>query len=163
MRDLRRRACRSRHGEAEGSLSWEVPGWVGAALTTPGRISIARWCGSGKRDEEEYARNQRQYVLRKVNRLQPGGYGPGVVRTRSFRRDGELSDRLVDVGPGGHGEVLRGSHGDATGTELGSSFIERITVNTGTVSTLARPRVSSAEGWAGSTVDRSGRDGAEPP
>jgi hypothetical protein len=29
--------------------------------------------------------------------------------------------------------VLRGSRGDAAGTESGSSFIERITVNTGTV------------------------------
>src|SRR5680860_306689 len=28
--------------------------------------------------------------------------------------------------PGGHGEVLRGSRGDAAGTELGSSFVERI-------------------------------------
>ena len=63
---------------------------MGAALTTPGRIRIARWCGSGKRDEEEYARNQREYVLRKVNRLQPGGYGPGVVRTCSLRRAGNL-------------------------------------------------------------------------
>jgi hypothetical protein len=35
--------------------------------------------------------------------------------------------------PGDHGEVLRGSRGDAAGTESGSSFIERITVNTGTV------------------------------
>ena len=38
--------------------------------------------GSGKRDEEEYARNQRDDVPRKVNRLKPGGYGPGAVRTR---------------------------------------------------------------------------------
>jgi hypothetical protein len=29
--------------------------------------------------------------------------------------------------------VLRGSRGDAAGTELGSSFAERIAVNTGTV------------------------------
>lgn len=35
--------------------------------------------------------------------------------------------------PGDHGEVLRGSRGDAAGTESGFSFIERITVNTGTV------------------------------
>ena len=28
--------------------------------------------------------------------------------------------------------MLRGSRGDAAGTELGSSFIERITVNAGT-------------------------------
>jgi len=32
----------------------EVPGWVGAALTKPGRVSTARWCGSGERDEKEY-------------------------------------------------------------------------------------------------------------
>jgi hypothetical protein len=62
VRDLRRRPCRSREGVAEGSLIREVPGMVGAALTTPGRARIARWCGFGKRDEEEYARNQRDYV-----------------------------------------------------------------------------------------------------
>jgi hypothetical protein len=39
--------------------------------------------GSGERDEEEYARNLRDYVPRKVNRLKPGGYGPGAVRTRA--------------------------------------------------------------------------------
>jgi hypothetical protein len=50
-----------------------MPGRVGAALTTPGRARIARWCGFGKRDEEEYARNQRDYVPRKVNRLKSGG------------------------------------------------------------------------------------------
>src|SRR4051812_46206645 len=38
---------------------------------------------------------------------------------------------------GGHGEGLRGSRGDAAGTKSGSSFIERIAVNTGTVSVLA--------------------------
>ena len=83
VRDLRRRVCRSRHGEAGGSRSWEVPGWVGAAPTKPGRASTARWCGFGERDGVEYARNQREYVLRKVNRLKPGGYGSGAVRTRS--------------------------------------------------------------------------------
>jgi hypothetical protein len=73
VRDLRRRACRSRTGEAGGSLSREVPVRVGAAPTTPGRVSTARWCGSGKRDEEEYVRNRRGYVPRKVNRLKSGG------------------------------------------------------------------------------------------
>ena len=73
VRNLHRRACRSRNGEAEGSLIREMPGRVGAALTTPGRVSIARWGGSGKRDEEEYARNRRDYVPRKVNRLKSGG------------------------------------------------------------------------------------------
>ena len=83
VRNLHRRACRSRNGEAEGSLIREMPGRVGAALTTPGRTRIARWCGFGKRDEKEYARNQCDYVPRKVNRLKSGGYGPGAVRTRS--------------------------------------------------------------------------------
>src|SRR5665647_581955 len=41
-------------------------------------------------------------------------------------RDGELAGGHVDVRPGGHGEVLRGSRGDAAGTELGSSFVERV-------------------------------------
>ena len=52
-------SCRSRSVVAGGSLSREVPGWVGAALTKPGRASTARWCGFGERDGEEYARNQR--------------------------------------------------------------------------------------------------------
>ena len=38
----------------------------------------------------------------------------------------------MGVGRGGYGDVLRGSRGDAAGIELGSSFIERITVNAGT-------------------------------
>jgi hypothetical protein len=83
VRDLRRRACRSRNGEAGGSRSREVPGWVGAAPTKPGRASTARWCGFGERDGVEYERNQREYVLRKVNRLKSGGYGLGAVRTCS--------------------------------------------------------------------------------
>jgi hypothetical protein len=61
----------------------EVPGLVGAAPTKPGRANTARWCGSGERDGVEYARNQREYVLRKVNRLKSGGYGLGAVRTCS--------------------------------------------------------------------------------
>jgi hypothetical protein len=91
--------------EAGGSLIREVPGRVGAAPTKPERVSIARWRGFGERDEEEYARNQRHYVPRKVNRLQPGGYGPGAVRTRigdqagagNFRTDMWVSAREATV------------------------------------------------------------------
>jgi hypothetical protein len=72
-------------GEAGGSPNREVPGRVEAALTMPERARIARWCGFGERDGEEYARNQRDYVPRKVNRLKSGGYGPGAVRTQSIR------------------------------------------------------------------------------
>jgi hypothetical protein len=59
--------------------------------------------------------------------------------------------------------VLRGSRGDAAGTEPGSSFAERITVNTGTVPVL--PGAAHPARWFGlsaPTADRSGM-GAEPP
>ena len=46
--------------------------------------------------------------------------------------------------------MLRGSRGDAAGTELGSFVVERITVKVGTVSGLARLCTASAEGRAGS-------------
>ena len=55
--------------------------------------------------------------------------------------------------PGDHGEVLRGSRGEAAGTESGSSFVERITVNTGTVPVLPACCVSNVDGRAG-RVDR---------
>ena len=71
---------------------------VGAALTTPGRVSIARWGGSGKRDEEEYARNRRDDVPRKVNRLKSGGYGPGAVRARAGGSGRGTSGRDVTTG-----------------------------------------------------------------
>jgi hypothetical protein len=68
---------------------------VGAALTKPGRVRIARCRGFGERDEEEYARNQRYYVPRKVNQLKSGGYGLGAVRTRSGVLAGAGNSRAV--------------------------------------------------------------------
>ena len=62
VRDLPPLTLSQQGGEAEGSLIREAPGRVGAALTKPGRASTARWCGSGERGGEEYARNQRYYV-----------------------------------------------------------------------------------------------------
>lgn len=53
--------------------------------------------------------------------------------------------------------MLRGSRGDAAGTELGSSFVERITVNAGTVSVLPDPaRPVRMIGLGTSSADRSG-------
>ena len=44
--------------------------------------------------------------------------------------------------------MLRGSRGDAAGIELGSSFVERITVNTGTVSVLPESAYPAGmSGW----------------
>ncbi len=56
---------------------WEQP------PTKPGCARTARWRGFGERGGVEYARNQREYLLRKVNRLQSRGYGSGAVRTCS--------------------------------------------------------------------------------
>ena len=58
---------------------------------------------------------------------------------------------------GGHGEVLRGNRGDAAGTELGSSFVERITVNTGTALVLPDPaHPVRSFGLGSSSADRIG-------
>jgi hypothetical protein len=53
--------------------------------------------------------------------------------------------------------VLRGSRGDAAGIELGSSFVERITVNAGTALVLpcSRDAVTVA-GLGTSSADRVG-------
>jgi len=45
---------------------------------------------------------------------------------------------------------------DAAGTELDSSSVERIAVNTGTVSILPGLHTASVDGWAGPTVGRPG-------
>jgi len=59
--------------------------------------------------------------------------------------------------------VLRGNCGDAAGTELGSSFVERVVSEHGNRSGPSPiPRFRRGV-WAGSTVDRSVRSGAEPP
>ena len=50
---------------------------------------------------------------------------------------------VFDGWPGDHGEVLRGSRGDAAGTEPGSSFVKWITVNMGTA--LVLPAALSAK------------------
>jgi hypothetical protein len=78
-------------------------------------------------------------------------------------RGGELPGSHVGGGSGGHGEVLRGSRGEAAGTELGSSFVERITVNAGTALVLPGRRVANTDCRAGYIVGRSGRGGTEPP
>ncbi|MEW2397628.1 LLM class flavin-dependent oxidoreductase [Streptomyces sp. NPDC046862] len=77
-------------------ITREVPGRVRAAPTTPGRTSTARWFGSGKRDGEEYERNQWLRLLR-THRLKSGGYGPGAAHPRTGRPDGELLGVHMDV------------------------------------------------------------------
>ena len=93
-----------------------------------------------KRDGEEYARNRRLKIPQARTGPEPGGCGPGAVRTRLLRCAGGgrgTPGRFMGGSAGGHGEVLRRSRGDAAGTKSGSSFVERIAVNTGTVPVLA--------------------------
>src|SRR5674476_167662 len=63
-------------------------------------------------------------------------------------RGGELAGGHVDVHPGGHGEVLRGNCGDAAGTELGSSFVERVVSEHGNRSGPC-PIPRFRRGWSG--------------
>ncbi len=77
--------------EAEGSLTREAPGRVGAALTTPGRFGTARRAGSGKRDRTVCeCRNQRWNPLKRMRRLEPGGCGPDSRACPSGNRGGQL-------------------------------------------------------------------------
>jgi len=57
---------------------------------------------------------------------------------------------------------LRGSRGDAAGIQLGSSFVERATVNTGTFPVLTRRHAASVDvsGWVHRRPIGSGRGGA---
>ena len=59
--------------------------------------------------------------------------------------------------------MLRGSRGDAAGTELGSSLVDRVVSEHGNRFGPARSHASRVVAWAGSTVDRPigpGRGGA---
>src|SRR4051794_39142692 len=90
---------------------------------------------------------------------------PGAVRNLSGAQwglAGTTSGRVWTLPPGGHGECPRRNHDEAAGTKWGSSPVERISVNVGTVPVLPPvPRSQHGLG-VGFTVDRSGRNGAEP-
>jgi hypothetical protein len=115
---------------AEGSLIRVVAGRAGAALTKPGRASTARWRGSGERGGKEYARNRRftSFIwdtgsnLVDTGRAQCAPLPLGAAGT---------SGKYTKAVPGGHGESLRRTHGDAAGAQPGSSSAERVAVNTG--------------------------------
>jgi hypothetical protein len=109
-------------------------------------------------------RNQRGYVLRKVNRLESGGYGPGAVRTcPAFGSAGNSWMGLwVSVR-----EATVTCCGVAVAMPQGQSWAppssSESTVNVGTVPVLARFHAPGVAVRVGSIVGRSVRDGAEPP
>jgi len=63
------------------------------------------------------------------DRLEPGGSGPGSSAHPSLMGDSHVE---CDGRPGGHGEGLRRSRGEAAGEELGTYPVERLMVNVGT-------------------------------
>ncbi len=111
---------------------------VGAALTKPGRVSTARWCGSGERDGEEYGQEPASTSLKGLPapNLADMGRVRCVTLPTVFVLVGGTPGWSCGCLPGGHGEVLRGNRGDAAGAQLGSSFVERAAVNTGTFPVL---------------------------
>jgi hypothetical protein len=87
--------------------------------------------------------------------------GPEAVHTCWFGRRPVwwgTSGRSCGCPSGGHGDVLRGSRGEAAGIELGSSSVERTAVNTGTVPVLASCCASGAAVGGDRLVGRSGPD-----
>ena len=112
------------------------------------------WCGSGERDGEKYASNQSYYVPKGLKaQIWRIGAGCGAYLIRVPGRG--TSGWACGCTPGGRGEGLRGSYGDAAGIELGSSFAERIALNRGTVPVLRCLRaVFGDEGHSGTTLVR---------
>lgn len=137
-----------------------MPERVGAALTTPGRgqhcqmARVRQARRRGVREEPALLRPSMGHLL------EPGGSGQDAVRTRRDRRG--TPGLVYESRPGGHEEGLRRTRGDAAGTQLGSSFVERITVNTGTARHGSRPCGQPARraGIDASTVERVGWGGA---
>ena len=68
---------------------------VEAAPTTTGRVSTARWSGSGKQDGKVYVRNQRLNAPQESHQLESGGYGLGS--SAHLRGNVRGTPRPVDV------------------------------------------------------------------
>jgi hypothetical protein len=74
----------------------------------------------------------------------------------------ETSGSVCSLGPGGHGEGLRRSRGDAAGVEPGASPVDRVTVNVGTTSlAFHRPAPAGGGRWIG-PMPADGGGGTEP-
>ena len=142
-------------GGAGGSLTRVTPARVASGPDKAGtcqycqmvRVRRAGWKG---------VRKESAFTSLKA-RTGPNLADMGRERCAPARTGGELLWPAFNDWSGDHGEVLRGSCGDAAGTESGSSSIERITVNTGTVP--AYPPVAHPVrlvGLGASTADRSG-------
>ena len=111
---------------------------------------------------ERYTRETDVLRLLKTHRLEPGGSGPEVTRTRlPHYGGGELPEMSAGL-RGGRGDVLRGSHGDVAGAESGASFAKRSTSEHGNRPWSARePRSQRGRsGWAHRRPSGQGGGGA---
>lgn len=111
---------------------------------------------------ERHTRETDVLRLLKTHRLEPGGSGPGATRTRlPHYGGGELLDTSAGL-RGGRGDVLRGSHGDVAGVELGASSVERSMSEHGNRLWSARRRRGQrrASGWVHRRPIGQGWDGA---
>src|SRR3954449_2889229 len=136
-----------------------MPGWVGAALTKPGRISTARWFGSGERDGKEYPRNPRYYVSQVSTGLNLADMGRERCATcRAL--SGAWREQLLGGSGRSRREVMVNVHGVTMTRPQGQSGTpppsERISVNVGTVPVLTPFPGNQHGAGVGFAVDRSG-------
>jgi len=135
--------------EAEGSLTLEAQGQVGAALTTTGRASTTRWLGSGKRDGKVYeSRNQWWNPLKRGTSFNLVDMGWATVHANLSDEEGDL-EAGYERWREGHGKSLRHTHGEAVGEELDAAPVNRHTVNMGTIfGTPSPPPIQGGDGQA---------------
>ena len=116
--------------EAGGSLTLETQGRAGAASTTPGRPSTARWVGLGKQDGEVYeCRNQWWNPLKKLDRLQPGGWPVLRCAACLYNRGGRSWCLRA---PGATVKACGVAVARPAGEKLGTYPVDRLAVNVGT-------------------------------
>jgi hypothetical protein len=134
-------------GEAGGSLILEAQGKVGAAPTTTRRVGTARRLGLGKQGGKvQHDVNQWSNPLKRLPRLQPGGYGPASSARLPNDRVGDSAVGDSVRRSGGHEEGLRRTRGEAAGEQLGTTSANRCMVNAGTLLGSPFPPASQAGG-----------------
>ncbi len=142
-------------------------GWT-AALTTTGRVSTARWPGSGKQDGKAYVRNQRLNAPQVTQRLEPGGSGPQSSAHpyevgRGTPWSGHVADGEATVNACGVAVAMLQGHSWAPTPSKGSE------VNVGTIPVAPSPasgplvggkarRRLTPPGWGGGPVVVRGRE-----
>jgi hypothetical protein len=93
-------------GRSWGSLILEAQGRVGAAPTTTRRVGTARRLGLGKQGGKvQHDVNQWSNPLKRLPRLQPGGYGPA---SSARTPNGWVGDSVVGVASAGPEATRKG-------------------------------------------------------